>query len=63
MSETLAEHHTPAEIATFRTVLLTLIATFPDGDDLWAARDALWDKGLGALKAFLEAENGEGGPE
>jgi MarR family transcriptional regulator, organic hydroperoxide resistance regulator len=63
IGETLAEHHTPEEIATFRAVLMTLIATFPDGDDLWAARDALWDKRLDALKRLLEAENVEGAPE
>ncbi|MGI8855591.1 MAG: MarR family winged helix-turn-helix transcriptional regulator [Thermomicrobiales bacterium] len=63
IGETLAERHTPAEIATFRTVLFTLIATFPDGDDLWATRSALWDKRLDALKAFVEAEAAEGTPE
>lgn len=62
IGETLAEHHTPAEIATFRAVLFTLIATFPDGGDLWAARDALWDKRLDALKVLLEAENAKEQP-
>jgi len=56
IGEALAQHHTPREIATFRAVLMTLIATFPDGDDLWAARSALWDRRLDALKAFVEAE-------
>jgi DNA-binding MarR family transcriptional regulator len=60
IAETLAEHHTPEEIATFRAVLRTLIATFPEGDDLWAARSALWDARLDALKAFVESENPEG---
>ncbi len=56
IEETLAEHHTPEEIATFRAVLTTLIVAFPEGDDLWAARAAEWDARLDALKAFVEAE-------
>ena len=60
IAETLAEHHTREEIVTFRAVLRTLIATFPEGDDLWAARSALWDARLDALKAFVESENPEG---
>lgn len=60
IAEALAEHHTPGEVATFRAVLRTLITTFPEGDDLWAARSALWDARLDALKAFVESENSEG---
>lgn len=56
IAETLGERHTPAEIATFRAVLATIVATFPEGDDLWAARSALWDARLDALKTFVEAE-------
>ncbi len=63
IGEALGGQHTPEEIATFRAVLLTLIAAFLDGDDLWAARSALWDKRLDALKAFVVAEAAEGTPE
>jgi DNA-binding MarR family transcriptional regulator len=55
--ETLAERHTEGEIATFRAVLATIIHTLPDGDDLWAARAARWDRRLDALKALLESES------
>lgn len=60
IAETLAQYHTPEEIATFRAVLATMIAAFPDGDDLWAAQAALWDARLEALKAFVESDTTEG---
>ena len=60
--ETLAAHHPAADIAIFRAVLATIIAAFPEGDDLWAARSALWDARLDALKAFVEADT-EGATE
>jgi MarR family transcriptional regulator, organic hydroperoxide resistance regulator len=56
IGETLAERHTAPEIASFRAVLATIIANFPEGDDLWAARAAAWDARLHALKAFVEAD-------
>jgi DNA-binding MarR family transcriptional regulator len=56
IAETLAAHHPAEEIAAFRAVLTTIVAAFPDGDDLWAARSALWDARLDALKAFVEAD-------
>jgi DNA-binding MarR family transcriptional regulator len=64
ITETLAERHTAAEIATFRAVLATMVHTFPEGDDLWAERAARWDKRLDALKAFLESDSmSEGAPD
>ncbi|MHB8645375.1 MAG: MarR family winged helix-turn-helix transcriptional regulator [Thermomicrobiales bacterium] len=56
IAETLAAHHSAGEITTFRAVLATIIAIFPEGDDLWAARSALWDARLDALKTFVEAD-------
>ncbi|GEM_PF-1977561 len=60
IAETLLQHHTSEEVAIFRGVLTTIIAVFPEGDDLWAARSALWDARLNALKAFVEADAGKG---
>jgi len=56
IAETLAAHHPAEEIAAFRAVLATILAAFPEGDDLWAARSALWDARLDTLKAFVETE-------
>ncbi len=60
IAETLAAHHPAEEIAAFRAVLATIIAAFPEGDDLWAAQSALWDVRLDALKAFVEADSPKG---
>ncbi len=60
IAETLAAHHPAEEIAAFRAVLATIIAAFPEGDDLWAARSTLWDVGLDALKTFVEADTTKG---
>lgn len=60
IGETLATHHTAAEIATFRAVLVTITAALPDGDDLWATHAARWETALDALKAFVEADEQEG---
>ena len=62
IAETLAAHHPAMEIATFHAVLATIIAAFPEGDDLWAARSALWDARLDALKAFVEADTASESP-
>lgn len=57
IEDELANHHSSAEIATFRMVLATLIHVFPEGDDLWEARSVSWDAHLQALRTF--AESGE----
>lgn len=69
LASALERHHTPAEIATFRAVLRTSVETLPDGNDLWSAVEARWDRSLAALQTMLEAderarteiERGQGG--
>ena len=56
----LARHHTPAEVATFRAVLATIAEILPEGDDLWARREADWDARLETLRRSLEEEQVEG---
>jgi DNA-binding MarR family transcriptional regulator len=50
----LLRRHSPAELATFRAVLATVIEALPDGEDLWANRVAAWDTALAALRRSLE---------
>jgi DNA-binding MarR family transcriptional regulator len=53
-------HHTPADLATFRAILATVIDVLPEGDDLWAKRIAAWDASLEALRRSLERAESEG---
>jgi DNA-binding MarR family transcriptional regulator len=55
----LERQHSPAELAAFRSVLGSLIASLPEGDDLWAATSASWDRSLDQLRCLLEAEQRE----
>ncbi len=59
-ADELASHHSSAEIATFRTVLATLINVLPEGDDLWAKRSASWDAHLQTLRTLLESPEEKG---
>jgi len=47
-------HHTPGEIAAFRHVLVTLINTLPEGDDLWKHLSTSWDARLDSLRTLTE---------
>ena len=49
--------HAPGEIAAFRAVLGTLIASLPEGDDLWAEVSAAWETSFDRLRQLLEAEH------
>jgi DNA-binding MarR family transcriptional regulator len=51
--------HSAAELAAFRGVLGSLIATLPEGDDLWADVSASWEHSLDKLRQLLEAEQRE----
>jgi DNA-binding MarR family transcriptional regulator len=55
----LERQHSSADVAAFRAVLDTLIATLPDGADLWASLSASWDTSLATLRQLLEAEQRE----
>jgi DNA-binding MarR family transcriptional regulator len=55
----LERQHSQAELAAFRAVLGTVIATLPEGDDLWAEVSASWDRKLDKLRQLLEAEQRE----
>jgi DNA-binding MarR family transcriptional regulator len=52
----LERQHSPSELATFRAVLGSLIATLPEGDDLWAEASAGWDRSLDNLRQLVESE-------
>jgi DNA-binding MarR family transcriptional regulator len=52
----LEHQHTASEVASFERVLRTIVAAFPEGDDLWAELSAAWDTRLDALRRFVEAE-------
>lgn len=56
LADALRAHHDEAALRTFREVLWTLIATLPEGDDLWAARSAAWDARLATLRDGIERE-------
>ena len=55
----LERQHSPLELAAFRGVLGSLIATLPEGDDLWADISASWDRNLDTLRQLLEAQQRE----
>jgi DNA-binding MarR family transcriptional regulator len=61
LTERLLRYHMPDEIAAFRSVLLTLINTLPEGDDLWKQLSASWESGLDRLRSLVEEENTEKG--
>lgn len=46
----LRQHHAPADLDTFRSVLSTIVATLPEGDDLWASLSTSWDEALERLR-------------
>jgi DNA-binding MarR family transcriptional regulator len=52
----LLRQHSPAELATFRAVLATVVRVLPEGEDLWARRVAAWEAALEALRRSLEDE-------
>ena len=56
----LLPHHTPEEIAAFRSVLATLINTLPEGDDLWERLGASWDHRLDQLRSLTETTDEKG---
>jgi MarR family transcriptional regulator, organic hydroperoxide resistance regulator len=58
----LRRHHTPAELATFRAVLATIVEVLPEGEDLWAGRIAAWEETLDALRRSLEEPAPDEGP-
>lgn len=58
---TLAEHHDPATIAAFVSVLETLTRVLPEGDDLWARLSSDWDARLASLRELLEADDRDAG--
>ncbi len=60
LEDELASHHSSAEIATFRTVLATLINVLPEGDDLWTKRSASWDAHLQALRTYVKTPEEKG---
>jgi DNA-binding MarR family transcriptional regulator len=62
IEDELTTQHSSAEIATFRTVLATLMHIFPEGDDLWEARSASWDAHLHALRTLVEESEEKGTP-
>ena len=50
----LARHAGARELEAARSVLTTLIATLPEGPDLWAEVAAGWDEQLAALRDLVE---------
>lgn len=61
LAERLLRYHMPDEIAAFRNVLVTLIKTLPEGDDLWKQLSASWEAGLDRLRSLTEEANTEKG--
>lgn len=62
----LQQHHTPADLEAFRAVLSTIVATLPEGDDLWSSLSTSWDEALERLRRSIldEPEHAvEGEPE
>ena len=56
----LLPHHTPDEIAAFRSVLATLSNTLPEGDDLWQQLSTSWDTRLELLRSLTETTDEKG---
>ena len=56
LRDSLSARHSRLEIDAFDAVLQTVIATLPEGDDLWAELSAAWDSTLDALRLYLESE-------
>src|SRR6266568_3796844 len=51
LAERLLRYHMPDEIAAFRDVLVTLIKTLPEGDDLWKHLSVSWETRLDRLRS------------
>ncbi len=60
LREGLSPHHTPDEVATFRSVLATLSNTLPEGDDLWKQLSTSWDTRLDRLRSLTEITDEKG---
>ncbi len=58
--EGLLPYHTSDEIASFRSVLATLINTLPEGDDLWKQLSVSWDTQLDLLRTLTETIDEKG---
>jgi DNA-binding MarR family transcriptional regulator len=60
LRQELLPYHTTEEIATFRSVLATLINTLPEGDDLWEQLSTSWDSKLDLLRSLTETTDEKG---
>ncbi len=54
LAEAIARHASAQEFDAARSLLTTLIATLPEGADLWAEVSAGWDEQLAALRGLVE---------
>lgn len=60
LNQGLLSHHTAEEIAAFHHVLVTLIKTLPEGDDLWKQLSTSWDTRLNLLRSLNETTEEKG---
>ncbi|HET8845400.1 MAG TPA: MarR family transcriptional regulator [Ktedonobacteraceae bacterium] len=58
----LALYHTSDELLAFRSVLVTLSTTLPEGNDLWEQLSVTWDSRLDLLRSLTESTNEKGSP-
>ena len=56
LAEAIARHARARELDAARSLLTTLIATLPEGADLWAEISAGWDEQLAALRDLVEED-------
>ena len=63
LAEALALHVSAQKLDAARLLLTTLIATLPDGADLWAEVAAGWDEQLAALRDLVEEGEAAATPE